>query len=137
MENQVSSLLDHHRWLLNMGVMPDIVKNNLFMYGSLVHKGILAVDLDIDPASKHLTYKLYVDKALLKRIDRFNKLRQSNSLFSLWRLKRLLLKEGNLDFKFLLNNFIKDYCGPTWNVSLELIDYTHYKERDHAEEGLY
>jgi hypothetical protein len=38
----------------------------------------------------------------------------------------MLRREGNLNFKHLLNRFVKEYCGPKWSVDLEVVDYDSY-----------
>ena len=120
--------LDHNRWLLNNGLISDITKRNIFLYGSIVHKDIKAVDVDIDATSRSILYRLYIDKKLIKKINKFNVLKTDKSFFGLWRLKRLLKKEGNLDIGFLLKMFIKDYCGPKWNTEFTLLPIEEYKE---------
>lgn len=125
--SKIENLIDHHRWLLNNGVMPDAVKNQLFMYGSIVHKDVIAVDLAIDATNKHLSYDIYVSSNLIKKIQKFNRLKKSNTLFNLWRFKRILRKEGNLNFYGILSKFIKDYCGNSWTTKVKVTDYALYK----------
>jgi hypothetical protein len=46
----------------------------------------------------------------------------------MWRFKRLLKKEGALDFQQVLNNFVRDFCGPKWGVTVEIVDFNSYVE---------
>lgn len=125
---EIAELMDQQRWLLNNGLVSDNVKNQLFFYGSIVHKNVQAVELDINPEKKLVAYKIYVDKSLLKDIALYGKLSKSTSLFGMWRFKRLLKREGALDFQLLLSKFVRDFCGPTWNVSAEVVDFNTYIE---------
>lgn len=120
--------IDHQRWLLEHGFVNDLHKDNLFMYGSIVHRDVHAVQVDIDVEKKLITYDLYVKSSLFKKIDRYEQLSQSKSIIGLWRFKRMLKKEGNLNLKHLLNRFVSDYCGPKWSVDLRLKDFKEYEE---------
>jgi hypothetical protein len=120
--------LDHSRWAMNNGIVSDNVKNQLFVYGSIVHKEIQAVELFLDQDKKTVQYTLYVEKALLEKINNYNILSKSTSLFRMWRFKRLLQKEGSLDFQQILNNFVKDFCGPKWNATVNVVDFNTYVE---------
>lgn len=128
--SSVESLVDHHRWLLNNGIVHDSIKNQLFMYGSIVHKNVLALELSVEVEKKTITYKIYLDSKTLKKISKFNNLKNDNSFLGLFLLKRFIKKEGNLDFKGILGTFIKDYCGPNWLVTLEILDFNNYKEEE-------
>jgi hypothetical protein len=118
--------VDQRRWLLNNGLVPDDVKNQLFFCGSIVHKDVQAVELKIDSDSKHVYYTIYVNSDLLKKIQVYTDLSKSDALFDLWRFKRLLKKEGTLDFGSMLNNFVRDFCGPKWKASVETLDFGKY-----------
>jgi hypothetical protein len=127
-EFQIYDHIDHQRWLLEHGFINDLHKDNLYMYGAIVHKDVQAVQLDIDVERKRVVYHLYCDKSLLNKIEKYQRLSESTGLFGLWRFKRMLTKEGNLNIKHLLSNFVKDYCGPKWRVQLDLNDYRDYKD---------
>ena len=134
-DNDLSHFIDSSRFLLNSGLVPDSAKNNLFFYGSIVHKEVSAVDLKIDAEKKLVEYQIYVPARLLKKINKFHKLSGTKSLFGLWRLKNLLKKEGNLDFSELLNGFVKDFCGYKWHATVEVIDVALYKDEIEDEEA--
>jgi hypothetical protein len=127
-EDSIAELMDQHRWLLNNGLVSDNVKNQLFFYGSIVHRNVQAVELDIHAEDKLVKYKIYVDKALLKDMDLYKELSKSTSLFGMWRFRRLLRKHGSLDFQMLLGKFVKDYCGPMWNATATVVDFDTYIE---------
>jgi hypothetical protein len=120
--------VDQRRWLLNNGIIPDDIKNQLFFCGSIVHKEVQAVELDVDPEKKIVIYKIYVDKSLLKKIEKYKVLSRSTGLFGMWRFKRLLQKEGSLDFQKVLEKFVKDFCGNKWSVFAETLDFDLYVE---------
>lgn len=120
--------VDHQRWLIDNGFINDLHKDNLYMYGAIVHKHVEAVQVDIDVEKKLVSYDLYVDAKLLKRLDEYKELLKSSSIISLWRLKRLLKKEGSLDFHAILSKFVKDYLGPKWAVNMKIKNIKSYAE---------
>ena len=124
----LSRLIDTQRWLMNNGFLNDMVKDQLYMYGAIVHKEIGAVEITVDLSGKIIHYRLYVDDRLLKKYNRFLELRDQNSILALWRFKGLLKKEGNLDFGKLINNFITDYLGPKWGSEVEIRNIADYVE---------
>lgn len=122
--------VDQRRWLVNNGLITDDIKNQLFLCGSIVHKDVQAVEVDLDLAAeqKIVHYKIYVNPDLLKKISAYNVLSKSTSLFGMWRFKRLLKKEGALDFTQILGKFVKDFCGPKWSVTVKTVDFNTYVE---------
>ena len=118
--------LDHERWLLNSGLASDGAKNQLFLYGSIVHKDVRAVELSVNFESKLVEYTLYLDKKLLDKHLKYMDLSTKNSLWDLWRFRRMLKREGNLNFRHLLNRFVKTYCGPKWSVNVKVMDNNGY-----------
>lgn len=120
--------VDQRRWLLNNGFVTDDVKNQLFFCGSIVHKDVQAVELDLEPHTKSVKYRIYVNADLIKKIDKYYVLSKSTSLFGMWRFKRFLKKEGALDFQQILTNLVQDFCGPKWSVIVEVVDFNTYVE---------
>lgn len=133
-DDRIAELMDQNRWLLNNGLISDNAKNQLFFYGSIVHKDVMAVELDVEPNQKLAKYKIYVDSVLLGKIQLYFKLMNSTSIIGMWRLKRLLKKEGSLDFNSILVKFVKDFCGPMWNASVEVVNFDTYVEGVDANE---
>ena len=125
-DKEIAEYLDQQRWLINNGLMSDSLKNQLFFCGSIVHKDVQAVEVSFEPEHKAVEYKIYVPTQLLKKISKYNKLSTGKSVFDLWRFKRFLKKEGNLNFTAILNRFIKDYCGTKWTVKVEILDFSTY-----------
>jgi len=123
---ELSEFVDQQRWLLNNGLVPDSVKNQLFFYGSVVHKDVQAVEVAIHPEEKVVDYIVYVDKQLLEKIEKYKRLSISTSLFGMWRFRRFLRKEGSLDFQSMLNTFVKDFCGAKWVAKVSLSDFNVY-----------
>jgi hypothetical protein len=118
--------VDQQRWLLNNGLITDGIKNQLFFCGSIVHKDVQAVELAVDPATKVVSYKIYVTDSLSDKIDLYNRLHKSDTIFGMWRFKRLLKKEGSLDFAKVLNKFVVDFCGPKWSTKVEIATFDKY-----------
>jgi len=127
-EVNLEEYVDQRRWLLNNGLITDDVKNQLFFCGSIVHKEVQAVEVEIEADKKLVRYKVYVDPDLLTKIDEYFVLSKSTSLFGLWRFKRFLKKEGALDFQQILGKFVRDFCGPKWSVTVETVDFNSYVE---------
>ena len=125
---KLAEYIDQNRWLLNNGLVSDDVKNQLFFCGSIVHKDVQAVELDIEPEKKIVNYRIYVDEILIGKISRYNILSKSTGLIGMWRFKRLLKKEGTLDFQNLLNRFVQDFCGPKWSATVQVIGFNEYVE---------
>src|ERR1035437_2753926 len=110
--NDLTAFVDQQRWLLNNGLMSDSAKNQLFFFGSIVHPKVQAVEMQVSPEVKTVNYTLYFTKDILKKVDRYQTLSTATSLFDMWEFKRLLKKEGNLNFQNILGSFVKDFCGP-------------------------
>ena len=123
---ELAEYVDQQRWLLNNGLVTDDVKNQLFFCGSIVHKDVQAVELHLEPDVKLVHYTVYVNSDLLKKISRYKELSQAKSLFGMWRFKRLLKKEGSLDFQMVLGKFVKDFCGPKWVTKVDMVDFDNY-----------
>ena len=120
--------LAHQQWLLNHGFINDLHKDNLYGYGSLIHKEVSAVYVKIDHTNKKVDYSIYVTYRLLTAVSKYNKLRDSDSMWGMWRFKRFLKKEGNLNFSFIINKFVQDYCGQKWSADLQLFSIREYKD---------
>jgi hypothetical protein len=135
--NKLLEYVDNQRWLMNCGLFSDSAKNQLFMYGSIVHRDVRAVELDIDVEGKRVSYKIYVDKSLLKKIDKYHELSKATGFWGLRKFKKLLEKEGDLNFTRILNGFIRDYCGPKWSTDVTVLDFADYVEGygDEAAQG--
>lgn len=125
-KTDVTEIMDSDRWLLNNGLVSDNVKNQLFFCGSIVHKDVQAVEVKVTPEKKLVDYIVYVGPELLAKVAKYNKLSVSKSVFGMWKFKRLLKREGCLDFQTILNSFVKDYCGPKWNVIVNIISFDSY-----------
>jgi hypothetical protein len=125
-KTDVTEIVDSDRWLLNNGLVSDNVKNQLFFCGSIVHKDVQAVEVRVTPEKKLVDYIIYVPPDLIKKIAKYNELSVSKSVFGMWRFKRLLKKEGCLDFQRILNSFVTDYCGPKWAAKANVISFDSY-----------
>lgn len=126
--NELADYIDNQRWLMNNGLLNDAAKNQLFVYGSIVHKEVQAVELHIDVATKKVSYEIYITKSLLNKIEKYKKLSTSKGFFDMWRFKRLLEKEGNLNFQHVLTRFVRDFCGPKWVTEVKIFDIEKYVE---------
>lgn len=130
---ELVEFLDQQRWLLNNGLITDSVKNQLFFCGSIVHSDVQAVELSIVPETKLVEYVVYVPSDLIKKIDKYNKLSTSTSLFGMWKFKRFLNKEGALDFHGILSKFVTDFCGPKWKTNVTIVDFDKYSDAIEAQ----
>lgn len=136
MDNQkLAEFVDQQRWLLNNGLVPDSVKNQLFFCGSIVHKDVQAVEVKIHPEERIVEYIIFFRADVLKKVEKYKKLSTATSLFGMWQFKRFLKKEGSLDFQNMLNKFVSDFCGPSWTAKVQLSDFDVYVDNIEVESG--
>lgn len=133
--NKLAEMVDQQRWLLNNGLVPDSVKNQLFFFGSVVHLDVQAVEVEIRPDQKKVDYIVYVNKDLQKKINKYRQLSTATSLFGMWQFKRFLKREGSLDFQRMLSSFVADFCGPGWSANVTVSDFDVYVDTIGAEGG--
>lgn len=129
MNNDVYEHVDQHRWLLNNGLFTDQAKDTLYLYGAIINKHIKAVELSVNSNTKAINYVLFASRSLIKDYNRYHELKGTNSIFGMWKLKRLLKRHGNLEFLKILTGFVKTYCGPAWSVDLELKESSEYEDK--------
>jgi hypothetical protein len=120
MDAKLAEYIDQQRWLMNNALITDGAKNQLFVFGAIVHKNIHAIEMDLKVESKTVIYHLYVQPRLHRALRLYDRLFPSQSIFNMWRLRRLLRKEGNLNFSGMLNQFVKDFCGPQWKAEVDV-----------------
>ncbi len=125
-DNKMAEYLDQGRWLLNNGMANEQVKNQLFMFGSIIHKDVQALEVDIIPDTKLVKYNIFFKTDVMDKINRYKELSTKTSLIGMWKFKRFLQKEGNLNFTGILNKFVREYCGPKWSVQVEVTDFDKY-----------
>ncbi len=123
---KLSQQIDQQRWLLNNGLITDTVKDQLFFYGSIIHPDVQAVEVKLIVENKCVDYTIYVNKKTIDKMSKYKQLSTSTSLFGMWRFKRFLKKEGTLNFHSMLNQFVRDFCGPNWSVKLTIMDFDVY-----------
>lgn len=123
---ELTKMIDQERWLLNNGLVSDSVKNQLFFCGSIVHKDVQAVEVKIVPETKVVEYIIYVPDRLIKKIEEYHSLAVSQSTFGMWKFKRLLKKEGCLDFQKVLSAFVGEYCGYKWSATATVLSFDAY-----------
>ena len=120
--------LSADNWLLSNGLVTETLKDDIFMYGAIVHEtAVLAVEADLDVKTKLVTYRLYCDSSFIKKYNKFNELRKSTSVWGLWRFSRLIKKNGNLDFAAVLKRYVTDRCGKGWSVNASVHNIKTYK----------
>jgi hypothetical protein len=99
------------QWLINNGLLNDLHKDSLYMFGAILHPGVEAVELDIDVNKKVVSYQVFVSKSLYSLIHKHETLSKDDSIIGLWRCQRLIRKAGEPRVNNTLNARIKDYCG--------------------------
>jgi hypothetical protein len=124
----VTEHIDLQRWLINSNMINDLHKNTIFMYGSLLNKDVKAVEADINVENRLISYKIYVPYNILALKQKMAGLSTNQSIIGLWRYKRMLAKNGNLDFQAIASKFIKDYLGPNWNTKVDVLDIENYDD---------
>ena len=136
-EDYSGNHLSTEMWFLEYGVITQALKNDLFVYGSILNEeNISAVSLNIKSKTKQVEYKIYVPAKFLKVYNLYNRLKVKTDILSLLRVRRLLKKFGNLNFTSILNKYVKDRCGVKWQVKFDLIDFSKYiDEPDIIDDG--
>lgn len=128
MNDNIYEHVDQHRWLLNNGLFTDQAKDTLYLYGAIVNKSVTAVELSVNSNTKNIKYTLFFSSSFLKDYNKYLMLKNTTSLFGMWRLKRLLKRNGNLELLKILSSFVKTYCGPAWSVDLDIKESSEYEE---------
>ena len=124
--DNVNETLDQQRWLLNNGLFTDAVKDNLYLFGAVVHKDVVSLETVVDMNAKTIQYILYVKPSLIRYLYKYDKLLKSQSIFNMWRLKRLLKRQGNLNLLGMLDGFVKTLCGPAWQAKIDIKKDSEY-----------
>jgi hypothetical protein len=127
--------IDQQRWLINNGLMTDSAKNNLYVYGAIVHPSVKAVEVSIDVGSKLTNYTLYADSKFIDLYNKYHDLKYTQTIMGLWRLRRILKKNGNLEFGTILDRFVKSYCGPQWSARASIKDIKEYEDGSASDAG--
>lgn len=123
------SNISNHQWLINNGLLTDLHKDTLFMYGAMVHPDVVHVYCQIDVENKKVEYSLYVTKSLLNKYNKYLVLKDKTSIYHKWLLLRLLKKEqASLNFKSMLSRFVRDYCGEQWSTQCFIYPESDYTE---------
>lgn len=122
--------LDQNRWLINNGMANDQIKNQLFMFGSIVHKEVQALEVSIEPETKMVKYHIFLKAKVIEKTNKYQELSTRKTLVGMWLFKRFLKKEGNLNYTGILNKFVKEYLGPKWAVQVEVADFDKYFDGD-------
>ena len=107
-------------------MLTDVHKDNLFMFGSIIHSGIQAVEVDTDVNNHDIKYRVYVSSKLLSDYNSFHKKVSKGSIWSLFWAKRLIKKHTFLDWETAINNFVHTYCGAKWTVSVKILPIKEY-----------
>lgn len=140
MDKQLAEYMDTRRWIAQSGIMTDDLKNNLFMYGSILHRNISAVDLTISMENNRVDYKIFIPKDVLKKLHKYERLLNeynANSLgwYNRWRFANMLSEmktnEERLDFEVMLNHFVRDLLGGKWSASCEIISDAHFDDNEY------
>jgi hypothetical protein len=127
-DKELMEYVDQQRWLMNNGLISDSVKNQLFFCGSIIHKDVQAVELEIKPEIKLLNYTIYFNKDVLDKIKRYGELSTATSVFRMWQFKRFLKKEGSMDFQQILSKFVSDFLGTKWTTNVQVKNFADYIE---------
>jgi hypothetical protein len=118
------------RWSINSGLMTDQAKDSLYGYAYLTHQEVKSAEVSIDIATKKVMYDLYVSEQLYSAIGKYRRLMRSEGIISLWRVRRLMRRYGNLELGNVLADFVKKLCGNDWQTFVNIkseVDYVDSK----------
>lgn len=123
---EVAQKLSYSRWLMNVGLVPEVVQENLYSYGLLSTELVDDVELEIDVVKKNVKYYLYMRLSNLRKYNKFmkawNKYAEPKSMWQKWCKLRLL--KNNIKYNALSNlkKFISEYI-PEYSVEVEVLPY--------------
>jgi hypothetical protein len=127
--DKVSEYLDQTRWLINSGIIPPDVQNNLFAFGGIAHPDVSAVDLEINPHDYILNYTLYFKTKVLKKLNKEQELKAKYELGKMNIFQKLLYLykvKNYINIENVLKDFVSDLVGPKWIAVVNLKDAYEY-----------
>jgi hypothetical protein len=134
-DEMIAQSYDIDKWLLSINLISKTIKNDLFIYGVIIHpKHIKAVEVIINPKEKIVNYELYVSKTIIKKYNYIVKNRNSDNIFKLFTLLMIKYRYGDLNFDIKLLQCVKDRCGKEWNVNVICKNYKEYNPGKNKDE---
>lgn len=130
------SFINHHKWLVDSGLLTDEMKDNVAMGAYCLVENVHEASTFMDFENHIVHYKLILPDALAKNLELLERYEKYDDLgfFEMMRLKKFLkiknkTDESGLGYKLesIANGFIKAYLSDKWNAK---VDFKSVKDYD-------
>jgi len=116
-------------WLLNLGYVTEHSEQNLILYGYLSAPDVSNVELMIDVDKKIVRYAVVLGKKGHFRYQLQRWLEGKSGLLGKLALLLFLRRLGSYDPAERIKWCIRDYAGPSWTTSTEVLSVKEYVKR--------
>jgi hypothetical protein len=110
------------RWSVNSGLVTGTAQTLLYSCAAMCHPAVRNVEMSLDVERKIIEYTLGLDSKDHAMFSKFKKLSTSDSIISLWRLRRMVRKQGSFDLQTLVKTEVNRILGEEWTVIVDVID---------------
>ena len=110
------------RWSVNSGLITGTAQTLLYSCAAMCHPAVKGVEMSIDPENKSIEYALILDGKDYSQFRKFQRLSASDSIISLWRLRRMVRKQGGFDLQTLVQTEVNRILGVDWTVVVNVLD---------------
>lgn len=115
-------------WLLNLGYVSENSEQNLLLYGYISSRGVINVELMMDPANWLIKYAVVLDVRSYRRFKLQRWLEKKTGLFFKIMLYFFLKVFGNYNPAVRISRCVKDYAGKQWKTQVEITNVKQYNE---------
>jgi hypothetical protein len=116
-------------WLLNLGYVSAHSEQNLMLYGYLAAPGVRHVEMMIDVRDKEMKYAVVLETSSYRRYKLERWLESKSGLLGKLGLLCFLRVSGSYDPGARIARCVKDYAGPQWKTSTEVLSVSQYQAR--------
>jgi len=115
-------------WLLNLGFVSEHSEQNMLLYGYISSPGISHVELMFDANKRCIKYAIVLDQKAYRRYKLQSWLERKSGLLAKLALLSFLRMFGSYDPAARITRCIRDYAGPSWSTSTEVLSVERYSE---------
>jgi hypothetical protein len=110
------------RWSVNSGLITGTAQTLLYSCAAMCHPSVRSVEMSLDIEKKSIEYALMLDSKDYSQFRKFQRLSSSDSIISLWRLRRMVRKQGSFDLQTLVQTEVNRILGVDWTVTVSVLD---------------
>lgn len=110
------------RWSVNSGLITGTAQTLLYSCAAMCHPAVRSVEMSLDTENKSIEYALILDNKDYNLFRKFQRLSASDSIISLWRLRRMVRKQGSFDLQTLVQTEVNRILGVDWTVVVSVLD---------------